>query len=321
MKLAPRLCLLLGWAQLSACVTTVPVADVIKQARRPSSATVAILQTQENELSEAVLGRFLEAMDAKVVLYSNVDKADASDLVRTIHNQKAQAVFALGPAAAIFARDNLADIPSLFTLVINYRTQHLHEVAHMMGIAMEGSSASEFTKFKMVYPQLHRVLMPYTTGQSEALVEAAVADLKKMSIELVPVAVSPSDKLTHLEGLTRNNVDAVWIASDALILSKAKALIAAADAQGVPLINSVTGALARTGAFASVAVDIPSIGTQAATMINSILQRGGKPEQFKVQAPMGTRLVVNMDVAKQRGIEVPPFVLQFIGELAGNDSR
>lgn len=317
MKVAPFVVCMTALTSLCQCAPGATVqARLVRASNAAFGSVVVVLESRTSaSLNKALLGAFSQGIDARVVAFDDIAALPPNRLAAAVRAEKPGLILALGPQAAGFTRDALGDIPSIFALVLNYRAHNLAEDgSNMVGIAMENSLVSEFTQFKMVYPELRRLVMPYCMDRSEGMVEEARRTLGAMGLRLQPVPIDPRAVDARL-GLDHGATgDAVWLPSDATILSHAQAFIDGSERAGLPVFASVSGVLARAGAVAAIEVDIPSIGSQAARMAALLLSGTAKPSDIGVQAPNGTLLVVNLTAARRRGLNIPLRVMPFIGE-------
>ena len=104
-----------------------------------------------------------------------------------------------------------------------------------------------------------------------------------------------------------NNVDAIWVHIDPVVMNQKSFdfLKERSLATGLPLLTSLSDKFAEAGALVSVSVDFTAIGSQAATIVEMFMQDGSVPKAHRIQPPVGGKLSVNLEVAKQLGITIP----------------
>ena len=280
---------------------------------------IVLLKSQENGLLNLAQSSFTAKMPGVTVLVGPTG-TDPAALLEKIRAARPRLLVTLGLPATLFARQELADIPQLFAMVLN-QSRHLSGAENVMGIAMEVAPQSEFTHFKIVLgDSLHRVLAFYGTSDEK---EAADADrmvamakeLAKANVSLLAVPVRTAEDITKAYQEHARDVSAVWLMNDPLVMGNFEALSKVARKDHVPIVTSLSDWFAHTGALMSVSVDVPSVGEQAAGMARMLLERGMSPKQIGVQPPIGTKVVLNSEIAHEVGLDVPVDVLPYITEM------
>ena len=313
-----RLGCLLVWAVLAAsCAASAPLEPArVRTAATASAPQVVVLQSTNSQLFRAPVESFIGQVDATVTLFDDAS-VDRSRLVAAMRARKPDLIVTLGTRATRLAIDEFEDVPVLFTMVVNYRRLPLEGRSNVMGIALESSTASEFSQFKMILPKLAKSLAFYVPNQSGKLVEEARVELAKLGVELEAVPVESAEDVKVEYARHAGSVDGVWLLNDPVLMNKAtfEYLRAQCEKDKLPLLASFSDEFARLGALMSVSTDLSSLGSQAAAMATRKLQQGVSPAEIGVQPPISTKLVVNVSVARALGIELSDDSLPFIDEL------
>jgi putative ABC transport system substrate-binding protein len=186
-----------------------------------------------------------------------------------------------------------------------------------MGIAMESSTTSEFSQFRMILPELRRVLAFYVASESQSLVDAARAELEPLGLELLAVEVADASGVEAAFQQHAGGADAVWLLNDPLLMTRDTFAVLRAQSRRakLPFVASLSDQFTRDGALMSVSTDLAGLGTQAAAMARMHLEQGRSASELGVQPPMSTHLVVNLGVARTIGIELAGDVLPFVDEV------
>ena len=103
-------------------------------------------------------------------------------------------IIALGARTATMAREEMPDVPMLYTLVLNARTVGPAIDDLTMGVALEASAQAEFTMYRLVSPGITRVLSFHHPDHVKTAEERR-AELKTMGIELTSIEVSNAEEL------------------------------------------------------------------------------------------------------------------------------
>ena len=310
-------------AVLGVCACATPTATTgPARAAAPTAvqlSTVLILQSQDTPIYRAALKGFEQALGLSTTCLLVDQNTDVDVVTAALRQSHAALILALGSRAALLARQATAEIPIVFALVLGHTRLHLGEQDNVMGVAMENPALSEFTKFKIIMPNLKKVLCLYTRGLSEMQMQKAQEELHGVGIELVAVAVGDGHEVLPKFKESWAGVDALWLPNDP-VLKEFLDLKKAAMTARLPILTSLSDAFAHAGALMSVSVDLGAIGAQAAGMARLVLQHSSLPHTLGVQYPNGARLVVNTTTAELLGVDVSLDLLPFIDEIVEADS-
>jgi putative tryptophan/tyrosine transport system substrate-binding protein len=141
--------------------------------------------------------------------------------------------------------------------------------------------------------------------------EAAATILGQKS--LVLNVASKDDFPAAFETFVREGADAMFIATDPMLLSQREAIAAFAARQRVPVIH-FERQYPLVGGLISYGTSISGMYRQAGAYCGQIL-KGAKPAEMPVLQPIKFELVINLKVAKQLGIEVPQNLLAIADEV------
>ena len=111
----------------------------------------------------------------------------------------------------------------------------------------------------------------------------------------------------------REGADAMFIATDPMLLSQREAIAAFAAKQRVPVIH-FERQYPLVGGLISYGTSISDMYRQAGAYCGQIL-KGAKPAEMPVLQPTKFELVINLKVAKELGIEVPQNLLAIADEV------
>jgi putative ABC transport system substrate-binding protein len=284
---------------------------------RSDDAPIVVIKSTANPIYDGPVQGFIMQLGATSDVYV-VDASDHPDrLARQLKRLGPRFAFALGTRAALLAREALPEVPTCFAMVLNHRRVAPLKAPNVMGIAFELPSNAEFARFKMVLPEVHRIVAFYVASESAPLVDEAKVSLAELGITLDAVQVTNAAAVPAAYAERRGQFDAVWFMNDAQIMKPAtfKFLKDSTIADKVPFVSSLSEEFAKAGALMSVSVDFTSLGAQAAAMTHDVLESGASVGSFGVQPPIGGRLVLNLTVARSLGLDVPDDVLPFINEV------
>jgi putative ABC transport system substrate-binding protein len=170
--------------------------------------------------------------------------------------------------------------------------------------------AKRLELLKEIDPEFDRVLLlldpmdPYTPRELETARGAAA----KLDLTLVEREVTVAADLERVFGaLEPGEVDAMVPASPNLLTNHTELLARLASRERVPYAAHGS-AWAKRGALFTYAPDFPAVGPVAAQYIDRIF-RGANPADLPVEEISRIKLVINLRVANELGIEIPPSVL------------
>jgi putative tryptophan/tyrosine transport system substrate-binding protein len=147
------------------------------------------------------------------------------------------------------------------------------------------------------------------TEQRDA--EAAARTLGQQTVVLN--VTSKDDFDTAFETFTREGADAMFVATDPMLLSEREAIAAFAARQRIPAIH-VERQYALDGGLISYGTSISGMYRQAGAYCGQIL-KGARPADMPVMQPTKFELVINLKTAKALGIEVSPNLLAIADEV------
>ncbi|MCC6810435.1 MAG: hypothetical protein IT381_23590 [Deltaproteobacteria bacterium] len=278
---------------------------------------IVVLRSSNQPIFDAPLRSFLKETTGDLWVLPSVADRDPELIGEVTRSLNPALVVAFGSAAAMIARDHIKTAPVLFVMVLNYRRAGLAGLDGVAGIALETPPAVEFAQFKMVLPSLRRVVCFYHAPSSQELVDRSVEALAKLQVELVPVAIDTPDAIASAYAGAVSAGTAVWYLNDPVLIN-AKTFAWLRDrtlADKIPLLASLSDDFAAKGALMSVSVDFTSLGAQAALAARRMLVQREPTKAIGVQDPIGATLSLNLDVARQIGIDVPAEIIPFITKL------
>jgi ABC-type uncharacterized transport system substrate-binding protein/ABC-type phosphate/phosphonate transport system substrate-binding protein len=291
--------------------------DRVRPAAGANEPRIAIIRSSDNPLYEKPTQNFVDSVAGEVSIFTYV-KDKESALARAVNELKPAAVFTIGSQATVFARAQVPDVPIVFAMVVDYGRFELGNDPRIAGVALETSIRNEFSQFKMVMPNVTKVLSFYSP-KSKKNADKAKEELQKLGITLEAIEVAGPEEVSKKFPATIS-ADAIWQMNDPVIFTE-ETFNTQRDRSHelkIPFFASLSEEFAKAGAFAAVSVDFTSLGSQAATIVRSIIS-GQKPSEIGVQEPIGAYLALNIDVAKKINVEVSPTALLNVNKLFSSE--
>ena len=162
---------------------------------------------------------------------------------------------------------------------------------------------------KETLPQIRRVAFLYNSSNNAnpVPVHKMHAVAAKLKLELIPVGVtSPYEFENAMTELRKQNIGAVAIYDDAMLIANSDLLARLATRQRVPSFGF--SEIAEPGGLLAYGVDLPALAHRSAAFADKIL-RGANPGELPIEQPTKFELVINMKTAKALGIKIPQSIL------------
>lgn len=177
------------------------------------------------------------------------------------------------------------------------------------GIRAGGFLPKELEWLLQIQPSTKRVFLP-TNSSSPGAVQGLLqlqGAAEQLGLEIVNAEFANEDELLDLLANIPDDVDAIMMVTDSLILSHAADFIKAANENRLPLA-SISLSQVEAGALFSYGPEFVAIGKQAARLVDQVLK--GTPAG---DIPIETAeffLNVNTKTAASIGLQVPDAVLE-----------
>ncbi len=250
----------------------------------------------------------------KLRFSGSVDEAvlpnNAADLEKKLRRDPPDLVLALGPAAARFAKGTDLPAPVLFAMVYDPAKHGLAAGESICGIELKVSPEKTLEALETVLPSgaaRTRVGALVREGsdpsEAEALRKALEAGGYPISIEGLS---TPEELPRALENLLAR-IDALWLLMDPGLISERQYLdlVLNESLDRKVAVIGLSDEHVRMGALLATSVDYYLEGDHSARLAREILE-GADPRQIGVQPPENVIWSLNLRVAKEIGLNVPP---------------
>jgi putative ABC transport system substrate-binding protein len=160
-----------------------------------------------------------------------------------------------------------------------------------------------------ITPKIKRVYVPHDPGDdASVLALAAVKDsASKLGLDLDVHEMKNADEITAAVNSIPDNVDAIYIMPGSQIGSRLTDFIKASLARKLPLTSPIISQI-DAGALMSYSWSPPSIGKQAARMVDHIL-KGTRPADVPTETSEFF-LAINLKTAQMIGLDIPDDILR-----------
>jgi putative ABC transport system substrate-binding protein len=303
------------------------------RAQQPAMPVVGFLNPTSSRLYEFNAAAFRRGLqDAGFVEDENIrveyrwaegDYSQLPSLAAELVNLRVAVIGATGDvASARAAKAATATIPIVFTIGADPVKLGLVASYNRPGGNVTGISAitsTIATKRVEILHQLARwsklaLLMNPDNPSAAAEQRDAEAAAKAFGEQFLVLNVTSKDDFSGaFDTFVREGADALFVATDPMLLSQRDAIAAFAARQRIPAIH-FERQYPLGGGLISYGTSVSGMYRQAGEYCGQIL-KGAKPAEMPVMQPTKFELVINLKTAKALGIEVSPNLLAVADEV------
>ncbi len=226
-------------------------------------------------------------------------------------NDNKDLVLAVATQAAQSMASKTKDIPILVTAVTDPADSGLVESNEVPGGNVTGTSDLTPVKEQMqlltqLCPDAKKVAMLYCTSEanSKFQIDLAKEEAAKYGIEAREKTVSDANDVQSVVQSLVGKVDAIYVPTDNVIASNMTLVAQIATSNNIPLFVGENNSV-ENGGLATYSVDYYELGKLTAKQAVRILENGETPANMPIEYLSENKLYINMDLAKQLGIEIP----------------
>lgn len=284
-----------------------------------SAAQVAILKSSDvayyNQAVEAF--RVTLSPDTTVTEYNLMGSlARGREVTDQLRRDHADLVLAIGLKAALAAKLELTDTPTLFCLVLNPESHGL-PAPNMVGISMRVAPEAQLASIRALAPQIKRIGLLYDPDRTGALVDEATRAARKLGLAVTAVTVSNSSEVPHALRRLLPKIDLFWLLQDQTVVTQDSLdFILRTTLEAKVPVFGFSPTLVQQGALGALVIDARDIGRQAGTLASAML-RDRIPPQQPLQDPLRPQLAINLKTAEYIGLSPSRDVLRLATLLYG----
>jgi putative ABC transport system substrate-binding protein len=245
------------------------------------------------------------------------DAKIAEEAAKKFEQEKVDLIYATSTNSTVAARRATAEIPIVFCagtdpVVVGLVDSFANPGGRLTGVYNRSTdlTAKRLELLKEILPKLRRVVTFYdprrpTTIESSKLAREAA---KQMGIQFVERHVGSVEEFqAGVRALRAGEFDAYLAVAEPIVTNQAQLMIDTARAKRLPTMFNFTSEVIK-GGLASYGVSFHQVGRVSAKYVQRILT-GVKPKDLPVEGVDKIDLVINLKMAKQIGLTVPPNVL------------
>jgi putative tryptophan/tyrosine transport system substrate-binding protein len=232
---------------------------------------------------------------------------------RQIRQARPEFIYCIGTRAYNLVHNLDRDKNIVISSAINVK--RLPVGSRTYGIANEMPAAIQLTYFRFFFPEVKRIGVLYSSQYNQEIFEEAVAAGRDVDIQVVGARIRRTRNLERSLKELLPKVDALWLVSDPLVLAtqtSTEEILRQADAAQKPIFT-FNPAFVDAGATLAISPDTPTIGRQAATLINELI--GSKKLESRFQEPAGSEIILNLRKVNQYGLKLNDDALSSVNRI------
>mgnify|MGYP001147208145 CR=1 FL=1 len=273
---------------------------------RGEAADIAIIKAKNQVLyNEAITGFKVNCTGHKIVEYDMEENEERGhQITAKIKADKASLVFAVGAKAAVLAKGDIKEIPVIFSMVLNPETYGLDGGGNVAGVSLEIPVRIQLYTLKSIVPKVSKVGVIYNPKKTGNLIIEAKKAADEFGFALIASKADTKEDIPRALRAFAEGIDAYWMVPDPTLVTPEgfSIVLNYTFEKKVPFL-AYSKAMVDRGALVSLAPNYASIGSQACSVANQIIQGATTPAQVSIASPKGLELTFNIKTAKQIGVE------------------
>jgi putative ABC transport system substrate-binding protein len=249
---------------------------------------------------------------------ANGDISTAASIANKFRDDRVRLAVGIATPTAQALVNALADIPVVFAAVTDPLGAGL--VGSLEGGGENVTGSSDLTPVEGQFDlmeamtDVRTVGHVYASGESNAvaLAELARQTAAARGFEFVEATVVNSSEVRSATQSIIDRVDVIYVSNDNTVVSALSALTDVAAAAGVPVISADTTSAEPGGVLAALGFNYYKLGRATGRVVADILNGAdpGAIPTLYLTDPSDLDLLINLDVAGDLGIDVPPALLE-----------
>lgn len=257
---------------------------------------------------------------------ANGDVNTATQIASKFKADGVDAVVAIATPTAVAAANSIKDKPIIFSAVTDPVGAGLVSTLERgQGNVAGLSDKTDVLQHLALFVRVAKIkTLGYIYTSSEANSASARADVEaacaKLGLKLVVQSINNSSEVKQATETIIGRVDGIYLTTDNTVYSALPALVAVALANKKPVFSSDTTSAIEGGCLIASGFDYYKAGRATGAILADVLA-GKKPEEIPVKFltdPSESDFLIDLDVAKQCGIEFPKDILESASKVIEN---
>ena len=275
---------------------------------------VTVISSSIKPYNESLHG-FHKTLNERGVVYEHHEfvldgTLGEDELISKLRALRPDLIHTVGTKATRIVKDQIKDIPVVFSMVLNPKASGLVESMESPGNNLSGASMDipiilQFEYMKKILPKTDTVGVIYSNAETGLVVADAKEVSAKLGMKLVGIEVAdPSDVTSAMKQLI-GEVDFLWSVADSKVFTREtiREILLATLRNKVPFMGLSPG-FVRAGALVALDTDAGDIGRKAAEVAASVLE-GHSLGKVPVHVPDKVKIVMNRNTMDIIGMELP----------------
>ncbi|MGF7060169.1 ABC transporter substrate-binding protein [Brassicibacter mesophilus] len=296
--------------------------------------SIGISQIIEHPALDSAREGFIDALKSKGyepdknvsidTQFAQGDIALTSTIAQNFVSQNKDLILAISTPSAQSAKNSTSEIPILFTAVTDPVAAGLvKEINSPRGNITGTSDLSPIIKElelgQMLFPNAKNVGVMFNTSEvnSQVQLDMAKEAAKELSLNIIEIPVTNTSEIEAALSSKIKQVDYLFLPSDNLVASSLPMIAKIATDNKIGIIG-VDEPMIKSGALACEGVDFYRLGHQTGLMAVDIIE-GKEIKDIPVSTLKETQLIINEDVAKKLGVEIPQDLLSRATVIKGGN--
>jgi ABC-type uncharacterized transport system substrate-binding protein len=274
---------------------------------------IEVLISSDNRIYEQGLYGIQSVIDAELnVSYLDIVTSEMQDIslyFKKLEDSQVPMLIAIGPSAAKTAKENLKNIPVVFSMVNAPKSLGLDQ-ENICGVGMDVSIAEFFQTLNDIKPGIKNVYSFYSTNDGEySSGEGEYVDLKYKLLFQKKKILDKKDFSKELKEIA-GKAEAFLMINDPLYGKNEFEELSKFCKENKIILMTSFPALVKVGATFGISPDYSKIGVLTGQMANRIYTGASSCEKERVQLPDQSSFFINEEYAKESGIELPPAIIE-----------
>jgi len=257
---------------------------------------------------------------------ANGDVNTATQIATKFKNDKVDAVVAIATPTAVAAANTIKDIPVIFSVITDPIGSGLVGADNMgLGNVTGLSDKIDVLQQITLFARVAKIkTLGYIYTSSEANSASSLADVKaaceKLGLKIVEQSINNSSEVKQATEAIIGRVDGIYLTTDNTVFSALPALVEVALAAKKPIFSADTTSAMEGGCLIASGFDYYKAGRATGKIVAEVL-RGKAPSSIPVKYitdPAETDFLIDLDVAKKCGIEIPKSLIASASKIIEN---
>jgi putative ABC transport system substrate-binding protein len=256
----------------------------------------AIQQAFELELSE---------LNVKITEVDLAGKAlETASFQRRVAITNPYIVYVIGSKAYTQVSTTLKNKPLIFSSIINWRRLNIDNNTY--GVGLELPTEMQLLMYSYLFPNIRNLGVLYSKRHNGQWFDVAMSQVKEVGLSLYGKDITHENEVPQSLKEILPKVDALWLISDPVVLydtEQVTQIFSQAAAFKKPIFAYDT-LFSQYGSVLTVATDIPTMGRQAASLAQDILEQISIDKEDRIQLPVGSHVTLNLKKVLEYNIKI-----------------